>query len=84
MRKDQCKFCNSRRCHYRIVSCNDNGKIYDEVACSKHTHELDKDSDEKAPGVMKLFLSVCGGTIKRGDSIASYLEQLEGNYAEGN
>lgn len=70
MRADQCKFCKSRNCHYRIVSSKDNGKTYDEVACSKHTHDLEKDSDEKAPRVMKIFQSVCGGTVKRGVNIS--------------
>ena len=56
-RKDECLFCRNRFCYSRIVSSEDDGKIYDEVACHKHTVELEKHSDEKAPKVMKYFVS---------------------------
>lgn len=76
MRKDQCLFCTSRRCHSRVVSSQDNGKTFDEVACSKHASQLDMHSDKTAPKVMKLFISGTG-TYKRGEDISSYLEEME-------
>ena len=76
MRKNQCLFCTSVKCNSRIVSTKDNGKTYDEVACSKHSSQLDKHSDEVAPKVMKLFISGTG-TYKRGDDISGYLKEME-------
>lgn len=67
MRKDKCLFCSSIKCYTRIVSCDD-GKMYDEVACNKHSEALHKHSDEVAPNVMKMFES---GIIplKRGEPL---------------
>jgi hypothetical protein len=76
MRKDQCLFCTNRRCYSRIVSSQDNGKTYDEVACDKHSHQLDIHSDETAQKVVKLFISGTG-TYKRGDDITTYLKEME-------
>ena len=36
MRADQCRFCSSRRCRYRIYAVG-----WDEVACSKHGTQLE-------------------------------------------
>lgn len=59
MRKDpnKCFMCSSRRCRERIVS-EDGG--YDEVACQTHKKALYKDSDDKAPGETKRFISSTG------------------------
>lgn len=76
MRKSQCLFCTSRKCHSRVVSTKDNGKTYDEVACSKHSRDLDLHSDETAPGVMKLFISGTG-TYSRGDDISKELSEIK-------
>ncbi|WP_312093408.1 hypothetical protein [Aminipila sp.] len=76
MRKDQCFFCHSRACYDRIVSSVDNGKTYDEVACRRHITDLEKHSDEKAPKVMKLFVSSTGKQ-KRGEDLKPMLEELE-------
>ena len=65
-RKDECLFCTSRSCYERVVSAEDDGKIYDEIACIKHVKGLHKHSDEKAPGVKKNFIS-CTGRLKRGE-----------------
>ncbi len=43
MRKDQCKFCESRSCYTRIVRTEE--PVYDEVACGKHITNLEKHSD---------------------------------------
>lgn len=75
MRKDQCLFCTSRNCYTRIVSSDDNGATYDEVACSRHSDALYSHSDKIAPGVMKLFISGIGRE-KRGAEIESMLEVL--------
>ena len=75
MRKDQCLFCKSRKCNTRIVSSEDNGKTYDEVACTRHSADLHKHSDVSAPKVMKLFISSTGA-LKRGEDISEI--QLHG------
>ena len=62
-RKDECLFCTSRRCSYRIVT---EDMSYDEVACSKHIDLLNKHSDDKLPKVMKWFISGTG-YYKRGE-----------------
>lgn len=66
MRKEQCLFCKSRKCYERVVSSEDGGKTYDEVACRKHAEKLREDSDVRAPGVMKYFISSTG-TMRRGE-----------------
>ncbi|HEY5586671.1 MAG TPA: hypothetical protein VIK78_19555 [Ruminiclostridium sp.] len=75
-RKDECLFCKSRKCYTRVVSTTDNGKIYDELACSKHICDVEKDSDKKAPKVMKLFMSGTG-RMKRGEDITNHLKEFE-------
>lgn len=65
-RKDECLFCTSRSCYERVVSSEDIGQLYDEIACPNHVKELYKHSDEKAPDVMKYFNSSTGKQ-KRGD-----------------
>ena len=64
-RKDECLFCFSRRCYERVVSTNDDGARYDEVACFKHVGLLHKHSDVNAEGVIKAFISSTG-KLKRG------------------
>ena len=76
MKKDQCLFCHSKACYSRIVSSEDNGATYDEIACRKHALDLDKHSDDKAPKVMKLFISSTG-KLKRGDDITPYIQGME-------
>ena len=61
-RKDECIFCKSRMCYERVVSFD---KTYDEISCFNHIKELHKDSDIKALGIMKHFISSTG-KIKRG------------------
>jgi len=68
MRKNQCLFCTSRKCNNRVVSLNDNGATYDEVACGRHGEELYKHSDKVAPGVMKQFIDSTGNE-RRGDPV---------------
>lgn len=75
-RKDECLFCTSRKCYTRVVSTADNGKTYDEVACSKHICDVEKNSDEVAPKVMKLFISSTG-KLERGEDISDQLKELE-------
>ena len=79
MRKNQCLFCTSIKCHSRIVSTKDNGKTYDEVACGRHASDLDKHSDEVAPKVNKIFQSSTG-TLKRGEDITDMLNELNSQY----
>jgi len=56
-RKDECLFCKKRKCYERVVSSRDRGAAYDEVACEKHKLNMYKDSDERAPKIMKHFIS---------------------------
>lgn len=65
-RKDECLFCKSRSCYERVVSFEDKGQTYDEIACRNHVKELHKHSDEKLPKVMKIFSSSTGKQ-KRGE-----------------
>lgn len=65
-RKDECYFCKRRICFERIVSFEDFGATYDEVACPDHVRRLEKHSDIIAPGVKKLYISSIGG-LKRGE-----------------
>lgn len=41
--KNQCLFCSSRRCHLAIYT---ESRSYDEVACSRHIHELEEHADK--------------------------------------
>ena len=68
MRKDQCFKCNSRGCYCRVVSSEDDGLSFDEVACINHVEELYRHSDEVLPDVMKYFISSTG-KLKRGDKV---------------
>ena len=68
-RKDECLFCTSRKCSERVVSSDDKGTTYDEIACSKHSSAMYKDSDEKAPKVMKIFISSTGRLFRKDMSI---------------
>lgn len=63
MRKDQCKFCTSRKCNTRIVTPN---LGYDEIACRKHGRELEKHADETLNGGLRCNTSSMG-SLKRGD-----------------
>ena len=76
MRINQCLFCTSRRCYTRIVSINDFGKTYDEVACRKHSEMLYKHSDEIAQGVMKMYESSTG-CLSRGTDITLAIKELQ-------
>lgn len=67
LRKDQCLFCKSRRCHIRIVRYEE--PKYDEVACNRHILELEKHSDEVLGyknGVMRHHIT-SSGQLKRGE-----------------
>lgn len=68
MRKDQCLFCTSRRCSYRIVT--EDLKTYDQICCIKHYDELEKHSNETAPKIMKWFISGTG-YYSRGDKFTA-------------
>lgn len=67
-RKDECLFCAKRSCYERVVSSEDGGQTYDEIACTRHVSELYKHSDEKAPKVMKHFISSTNRQ-RRGDPV---------------
>jgi len=60
-RKDECLFCNSRKCYTQIYrEADEMGPAYNEIACSKHVEELGKHSDEvlgSHNGVMRVYVS---------------------------
>jgi len=62
-----------------IATVDDLGESYYEISCDKHYDEMCKDADEKAPEVMKLFVT---GTSrhKRGD--VEYLKNSIKRYNE--
>jgi len=66
-RPNQCfyKNCKSTSCYNHIYSSKDNGKLYNEVACQRHIEDLNKDSDERAPEIMKVFSSGCSKKDRR-------------------
>jgi hypothetical protein len=64
-----------------VVSSEDGGKLYDEIACQKHGEELYKHSDEKAPGVKKIFAETTG-VYFRGDAAAVWKIKCENLLAE--
>lgn len=76
MSKHKCLFCNSKKCHYRVVTTDDNGASYDEVACDKHILDLEKHSDETVPGSMRLFMS-SSDRLERHAPIKHSIEQME-------
>ena len=65
MRKDQCKFCTSRRCSERIVTPD---MSFDEVACDRHRKQLALHADEVLNGAIRWNISSTG-TLKRGEPL---------------
>ena len=63
MRKDECKFCASRRCFVRIVTSD---LKYDEVACGTHTRDLELHADKTIAGITRMHHS-SSGALKRGE-----------------
>lgn len=63
MRKDQCLFCSSRKCDYRIVTPD---LKYDEIACIRHSRQLEEHADNALNGALRCNLSTTG-QVKRRD-----------------
>ena len=62
MRKDQCKLCTSKSCYFRIHSVTE-GYNYDEVACRRHSRDLEIDADNvlgRNNGVVREHISSTG------------------------
>jgi len=53
-RSDECLFCGSRSCYYRIHTY---GHEYDELACPKHVADLERDADRRASRVPKAHVN---------------------------
>lgn len=73
-RKDECLFCSSRRCYTRIYRVEE--PSYDEIACDKHIHELEKHNDEVLGShnrVMRVHQS-SSSRLKRSGPIHSDME----------
>jgi hypothetical protein len=73
--RNECLFCAGRKCTIRIVRVlgmapKSNDTAYDEIACSRHTRDLEKHADEtlgRGNGVARLHIS--GGRYRRGEQI---------------
>jgi hypothetical protein len=62
MRKTQCLFCTSRRCHHRIVTPD---LKFDEIACGRHIKELERHADAILHGALRTNI-VSMGILNRG------------------
>lgn len=72
MRKNQCKFCASRSCYTRIVTPD---LSYDEVACRRHVHELEKDADASLNGALRCNCSSTG-KLSRGEEYPAVEQKM--------
>lgn len=57
---NECFKCRSRFCSNGIISSDDDGEAFNEIACPKHTDDLYKYADEvlgSGNGVMRMHLS---------------------------
>lgn len=65
---NECFKCKNRFCSVGIISCDDNGNAFNEVACAKHTDDLYKEADRilgKDNGVMRLHVSTTSTLSRR-------------------
>ena len=65
---NECFMCKSRFCSVGIISCADEGKSFNEIACAKHTDDLYKESDKvlgKNNGVQRLHVSTTSTLSRR-------------------
>lgn len=49
-RKDECFYCSSRKCQFRVISSSDKGKTYDQIACTKHYKFLVRHAERSYEG----------------------------------
>lgn len=66
-RKDECLFCNSRKCSYPVYRRD--VPMYDEIACDKHAKDLNIHSDKVLGvhnGILRNYVSGTG-QYKRGE-----------------
>lgn len=79
-RKDECLFCKSRSCYTRIYrTADEKGPGYDEIACDKHIHDLEKHSDEvlgSHNGVMRLHMSSTARHKRKDIDVINTYEKL--------
>lgn len=68
LRKDQCRFCSSRKCYTRIVTPD---LQFDEVACRRHTRCLALYADRELRGALRWNIDSTGN-LKRGVSLEKY------------
>lgn len=73
-RKDQCKFCTSRRCYNRIATPD---LSFDEVACRRHSRDLALYADMTLKGALRWNIDSTG-TMKRGQSLETYEQVIAG------
>lgn len=65
---NECFKCRSRFCSNGIISSDDDGEAFNEIACPKHTDDLYKYADEvlgKNNGVFRMHCSTTGTYSRR-------------------
>ena len=67
-RSNECFKCRNRFCANGIITTEDNGELFNEIACPKHTGDLYDYADEvlgKNNGVYRLHISTTGTLSRR-------------------
>lgn len=65
---NECFKCRSRFCSNGIISSDDDGEAFNEIACNKHVEDLEKYADEvlgKNNGVFRMHSSITGTYSRR-------------------
>lgn len=65
---NECFMCRNRFCSNGIISCDDNGEAFNEIACAKHTDDLYAKANEvlgNNNGIQRLHVSTTGMLSKR-------------------
>ena len=67
-RSNECFKCRNRFCANGIISTEDNGELFNEIACSKHTDDLHDYANAvlgKNNGISRLHISTTGTLSRR-------------------
>ena len=67
-RSNECFKCRNRFCANGIISTEDNGELFNEIACSKHTDDLHDYANAvlgKNNGNLRLHISTTGTLSRR-------------------
>ena len=75
---NECFMCRNRFCSNGIISCDDNGKAFNEIACAKHTDDLYAKADEvlgSKNGAKRLHIS--SSSVLTRKKMIQFLEEVE-------